>query len=106
MKEQITSRKKTIQSQKNNVTVKYRRLLVLFYLLWISFFRQINFFFFLSLINYLIISINAIKLKPSRPKKVNLLTQVLINGIIEVSILVFMSKKKLWKIYYGTEYNK
>ena len=37
-------------------------------------------------------SINAFRVKPSRLKKVDLLTQVLINDIIQVCILVIMTK--------------
>ena len=98
MKEEITS-KKTIQNQKNNVTVKDKiTSLFLFYWFWTGFCWLSYFlYFFFSLL-----SINhkhkCIQTKTFKIQASWSLHSVLINDIVQVSVLVIMTKKKLRKI--------
>ena len=90
--------KKAIQGKKNNNgTVKDNRPSFLILLILKRYCQLTNFiYFFVSWL--LIISINAFKLKRLRLKQLDLLTHVLINDIMQVRVLVIMTKKKLRKI--------
>ena len=89
--------KKAIQGKKNNGTVKDNRPSFFILLILKRYCQLTNFiYFFVSWL--LIISINAFKLKRLWLKQLDLLTHVLINDIMQVRVLVIMTKKKLRKI--------
>ena len=92
--------KKTIQGQKNNGKEKGKRP-SFFILLILKNYCQLTHFIYFFVSWLLIISINAFKLKRLRLKQLDLLTHVLINDIIQVRVLVIMTKKKLRKIECG-----